>query len=676
MTLLSQGRRDGEKDGTEEGAPWQPLAVVPAMGMGAEEKEAGVDPAGELKEAKAWLRRLEDEVNEAKAERGPLKRGSEEFKRAEARVDALLAERQQAGSLVATLLTLLAQARAAVELEREKQVTASKETEKLSKEVELERQRTLTEEAKGKAEEAVTNRRIAELKSQSRRGKPPLAISTGQVTSFRVTRELDDLPLDTVCGAESTGEWWAAPSEAAEEARQAAWNDAITKGLLGSSPHRKFFDGHKKFSLVDTTVGGTKMAPDAVLLSATYESGDYFVPDIYAIIDLKAANKNENSDGIQRLWLYSRAVFSGDPLRTKFLAATCDLVHINFFMFHRDESVIDAFPALPCNKYESQGSVALRHLLTVDPDKIGFPHIKLRPLHLALQGQTYGPIGQQLGLSGACGTVYAVGDEMVLKVFDQAKAVHADHNKEFANMQRRDLESLYITDVRNNAGHDESIKRHLPEVVQKVGETGLLLRPRGSHEGATLQSFVDLLKVFKWLHGTVNKVHRDVRPSNLVVVGDPPRLVLIDWGCLWRVGVEAEYSGTLSTTADEVLDLVAGKITRTTPTVPTPMRFYTRSSAAASASVEVVTKYTPSPVHDLVAFVRSFFMVLHPEEITITKETSRSEQARVILSAWGKFKNGNYETALKAALASDHGAIARAFEAEWGASRVSVSWGR
>jgi hypothetical protein len=185
MTLRSQGRRDGEKDGTEEGAPWQPLAAVPAMGMGAEEKEAGVDPAEELKEAKAKaerglfergseekgagvdlarkleeaearLRRLEGEVDEAKVERGLLERGSEEFKKADARVDALLAERQQAGSLVATLVTSLA----AVELEREKQVTerekqvtASKEAEKLSKEAELVRERRASEQAERDREE-------------------------------------------------------------------------------------------------------------------------------------------------------------------------------------------------------------------------------------------------------------------------------------------------------------------------------------------------------------------------------------------------------------------------------------------------------------------------------------------------------------------------------------------
>ncbi len=57
---------------------------------------------------------------------------------------------------------------------------------------------------------------------------------------------------------------------------------------------------------------------------------------------------------------------------TTYLATTCHLVRINFFVFHRDKNVIDTFPALPCDGYESQGSAVLRHLLTIDSDKIGF----------------------------------------------------------------------------------------------------------------------------------------------------------------------------------------------------------------------------------------------------------------------------------------------------------------
>jgi hypothetical protein len=516
-----------------------------------------------------------------------------------------------------------------------------------------------TEEAKAVQETAKSRTRVAELQADIR--APPDAISTDELNEFKKAAA-EAFPLDTLCRDEKSGMWWDVPTNGKEDARQVVWNKAISDNLLGRSISRKFVDGHSKRQLGN-------FAPDAVLVSSSYSSGPYPVTDIYAIVDVKDNGKNEHADSLKRLWEYSRTIFKGDQLRSKILMATCDLQHVNFYVFHKSRKAIDSFPSLPCDNYLSTGSVALRHLLTVDSDKIWFPLLKLRPLMLALQGSERGVFGKQLGLSGACGTVYAVGTDMVLKAFNQGES-------DASNTVKRDLEAKFINEVRGKAGDDGSIKLHLPEVVQKVGETGLLLRPRGSHEGATLRSFVELLGVFKWLHGTVNKVHRDVRPSNLVVVDHPLRLVLIDWGCLCEVGKSVPYCGTLTTAADDILQPAMGSVMTTVPAPSRAGATNTRATTSASESFELITQYIPSGVHDLVAFVRSFFMVLCPGQITITKEASRSDQARVILDAWGGFKNDNYKTALAAALESKYDAIALAFEAEWGASRESVSWGR
>ncbi len=167
--------------------------------------------------------------------------------------------------------------------------------------------------------------RVAELQADAR--APPDAISTDELNEFKKTAA-EAFPLDTLCGDEKSGMWWDVPSDGKEDARQTVWNRAISGNLLGRSSDRRFVDGHSKKQLGN-------FAPDAVLVSSSYSSGQYPVTDIYAIVDIKDRGKNEHADslksqktvGVQPHHLQGRPAALQDPY------GHVRPSHVNFYVF-------------------------------------------------------------------------------------------------------------------------------------------------------------------------------------------------------------------------------------------------------------------------------------------------------------------------------------------------------
>ncbi|KAM9970890.1 hypothetical protein ACTFIR_002754 [Dictyostelium discoideum] len=102
---------------------------------------------------------------------------------------------------------------------------------------------------------------------------------------------------------------------------------------------------------------------------------------------------------------------------------------------------------------------------------------------------------------------------------------------------------------------EKTIKESIPTITNHHKEW-IEMTPLGilvDSNNATRSLFLKLTKLLKKVHA-LGYIHRDIRPSNVIVYDGEP--YLIDWGFAIKINAEEIYQGTLMTASDRVLDLL------------------------------------------------------------------------------------------------------------------------
>jgi len=201
-------------------------------------------------------------------------------------------------------------------------------------------------------------------------------------------------------------------------------------------------------------------------------------------------------------------------------------------------------------------------------------------------------LGTFLG-SGASSRVFSVYDKpQVVKIYSNLSSRTEDAVCEARNLRR-------VSDI-----------PHVPRLIEE-GEGALILEPR-AHEiipGSLQRKHVlQILDVLKQTH-SLGLVHRDLRPSNLLlVIGQEDDILLNDWGAAADRDVPAPYSGTLWHASERVLkNLLQGEF-----------------------------EFAPNPSDDLESLVKTVFVLVFPRSAAPPAFPTPFEQshAQTVLEWW------------------------------------------
>ncbi|KAM9993115.1 hypothetical protein ACTFIZ_011095 [Dictyostelium cf. discoideum] len=120
--------------------------------------------------------------------------------------------------------------------------------------------------------------------------------------------------------------------------------------------------------------------------------------------------------------------------------------------------------------------------------------------------------------------------------------------KLFHRIEEKETEYNTIMDL------GKTIKESIPTITNHNTEW-IEMIPLGNlvDKKAPRSLFVKLTNLLKKVH-TLGYIHRDIRPSNIIVYKNEP--YLIDWGFAIKNNSEEIYQGTLMTASDRILDLL------------------------------------------------------------------------------------------------------------------------
>ena len=168
--------------------------------------------------------------------------------------------------------------------------------------------------------------------------------------------------------------------------------------------------------------------------------------------------------------------------------------------------------------------------------------------------------------------------QYVFKVYPEGN--DADFEREKSNLLR-------LADM---AGDHEVRRHHLPSLIRSdlmtketclkvlmLSPFALKVNPCQNGHAVYGRHIVQLLDVVLYVHKTINFVHRDIKPDNILLSPDKQNIILSDWGSASDCGLEVPYQGTYG--------------------------FYEKPTSWNRVHV-------PTFKDDLVAFVRSAFLML------------------------------------------------------------------
>ena len=266
-------------------------------------------------------------------------------------------------------------------------------------------------------------------------------------------------------------------------------------------------------------------------------------PFVRILGDVKKRRKNDVSPHFTNLEKESVVGFAiqwlqAEPIRSHFIVYLSDMKWIQFFCVSQHNFSIIESPVLDLTR---AGSNWLAGLLTASNEAVGYPSV----LHMVSFNNEKLTFDRFLG-RGASGVVYAAGN-LAVKLFLRP----ADANTEYSI-----LCNLHKKIDKLKAKHNE-LKEKCKGLIPRMGEFYLsddatsICFPYVGYEPKFLRdgfsALVDILHLFH----ICGFVHRDVRPSNLIIYHQ--HLLLIDFGSMCQRDVEQEYLGTMFHASDRIL---------------------------------------------------------------------------------------------------------------------------